>query len=122
VSFVAAIEQMIVDADRDGVATALVGATDEQRKALAPVLKKMVAQTNRWVSVQDEQGFTSYWQAYDAASLMLAGMGCLPTAAQVVAWLTRRPFAFTAPPADLTVTVLEARRVPWLADLANRFV
>ena len=82
--------------------------------------KRVVKESNGWAVTDVGSGMQMYTRAYDAATLMVAGAACMPTATQVAAWLCRRNFGFADPPPDLIVEVLRERWVPWLADVAKR--
>jgi hypothetical protein len=60
------------------------------------VLKRVAAAAgDGWSVIQVGPNSYTLQRSYDAGAMMVAGAACLPTAAQVAAWLTRR--AFTGP-------------------------
>lgn len=72
--------------DADGVAALLLAGEEKERRALAAVLKEFTLASVP--GPPDEQPWTA-WERDSArrAALMVAGVGCLPRAADIVSWL-----------------------------------
>ena len=106
----ATVLALVDKGDARGVADALAGATPAQRRAVAAAVTPLAA-VDQWEA----------WQRRDeVGALIVAGVACLPTAAQVATWLGRRSFSTVEPDIDAIVDTLVARQVPWLPDLATR--
>jgi Family of unknown function (DUF6493) len=107
----------LIDAGAVGrVLAAMDGLDDRQRRALAAPVRAYA----RTLPAALEVGWRQ--RARRAAALRVAGAGCLSGAETVARWLTRQDlWTFRD---DLTMTelvrLLQARDVPWLAELARR--
>ncbi|MEO3821961.1 DUF6493 family protein [Plantactinospora sp. B24E8] len=108
------LRKLISYADPYRVADALVGLPEPARRELAGAVREHLAGLDRRYDELRHEG----------PALLVAGAGCLPTAADVVTWL-RRPELTWAwhqhSPFDHVVRVLRAPGRPAIATVARRF-
>ena len=106
--------------DADGVAALLLAGEEKERRALAAVLKEFTLASVP--GPPDEQPWTA-WERDSArrAALMVAGVGCLPRAADIVSWLRSDRYrgVWTLALGDVVVRVLRAPGRPSLAAVAG---
>ncbi len=100
--------------DRQGVASLLRKATEQDRLALAPTVEERIKgmRPDDWWSAKHNL----------AGGYALAVIGCMPSAARAAAVLCRRDMRdrWRSIPVRLFLDVARIRQLPWLGDLAVR--
>ncbi|MEH1015931.1 DUF6493 family protein [Micromonospora sp. CPCC 206060] len=101
---------LVTGGSAEPIADALAGLPEERRRAVGVELTD-------WFKAQG----SIWWGVGKGTALAVAVVGCLPTAAQAAAILTRRSVTVDgARAATLVTRVAEERGITWLPDLAHR--